>query len=330
MSRKEQAKKIGFVCLVLILVLVILISGLRILESTVLYEGQVQNGTVDSVMIEQDGVEYYPRRDMTVILLVGVDELGPVRDSGSYNNTGEADMLALIVFDETNKQMDIVYLNRDTMVDMPALGIGGKVAGTVNRQLALSHTFGSGLKDSCENTKKTVSDLFCGLDIDYYIAMNMDAIPIINDAVGGVTVTVVDDFSEVNPSISMGETTLLGQAALDYVRVRQEIGDQKNISRMERQKAYMQSFFAAFRQKANESESFVLDIYSEVSDYIVTNFTTKSISSVWSQYSDYTLDEVLTPEGENTLSEGYYEFVLDEAALRELTLRMFYEPKKSR
>lgn len=328
MSGKEQAKKLGYICLILILVLVILFSGLRILESTVLSKGQQAWEQAASKTVERNGVEYYPRNDITVMLVMGIDETGPVKNSGSYNNTGEADMLALLVFDETSEQMDILYLNRDTMVDMPALGIGGKEAGSVNRQLALSHTYGSGLKDSCENTKKTISELFCGLYIDYYVAMNMDAIPMLNDAVGGVTVTVVDDFSKVNPDIPMGETTLMGQAALDYVRVRREIGDQENMSRMERQKAYMQSFLSAFRQKTQESDSFVIAAYEEVSDYVVTNFTTKSLSSVWSQYADYTLDEVMTPAGENTLVDGFYEFILDEEALDELTLRLFYEPKK--
>ena len=178
MSRKEQAKKIGFVCLVLILVLVILISGLRILESTAFLKGQTGEGQIASKTIERNGVKYFPRQDITVMLIMGIDEVGPVKDSGSYNNTGEADMIALAVFDETNEQMDILYINRDTMVDMPVLGIGGKPAGTANRQIAVSHTYGSGLEDSCENTKKTVSDLLYGLPINYYVAMNMDAIPI--------------------------------------------------------------------------------------------------------------------------------------------------------
>lgn len=328
MRRKWQARQLVYICLILVLVLLILISGLRILESTVLSKGQATGGQMTSKTIERNGVEYFPRQDITVMLIMGIDEYGPVKDSGSYNNTGEADMVALVIFDETSKSMDVLHLNRDTMVDMPALGIGGKVADIVNRQLALSHTYGSGLKDSCENTQKTVSDLFYGLSISYYVALNMDAIPILNDAVGGVTVNVVDDFSDVNPNIPMGETTLMGQAALDYVRIRQDVADQKNTSRMERQKEYMSNFLAAFHEKTAEGESFILNAYSSVTDYMVTNFTTKSVSNVLSQYSDYALDEVLTLEGQNTLNNGHYEFILDEEALDDLILRMFYAPKK--
>lgn len=327
MSRKEQAKKIGFVCLVLILVLVILISGLRILESTAFLKGQTGEGQIASKTIERNGVKYFPRQDITVMLIMGIDEVGPVKDSGSYNNTGEADMIALVVFDETNEQMDILYINRDTMVDMPVLGIGGKPAGTANRQIAVSHTYGSGLEDSCENTKKTVSDLLYGLPINYYVAMNMDAIPILNDAVGGVTVTVVDDFSDVNPNILMGQTTLMGQDALDYVQERREVGDQKNTSRMERQKEYMKNFLSAFKSKTSASDMFVLNTYEQVSDYIVTDLVANSMSSIWNKYADYQLDEVVTLQGENTLENGHYAFILDEAALDALILKMFYAPK---
>lgn len=327
MSRKEQAKKIGFVCLVLILVLMILISGLRILESTAFLKGQTGEGQIASKTIERNGVKYFPRQDITVMLIMGIDEVGPVKDSGSYNNTGEADMIALAVFDETNEQMDILYINRDTMVDMPVLGIGGKPAGTANRQIAVSHTYGSGLEDSCENTKKTVSDLLYGLPINYYVAMNMDAIPILNDAVGGVTVTVVDDFSDVNPNILMGQTTLMGQDALDYVQERREVGDQKNTSRMERQKEYMKNFLSAFKSKTSASDMFVLNTYEQVSDYIVTDLVAKSMSSIWNKYADYQLDEVVTLQGENTLENGHYAFILDEAALDALILKMFYAPK---
>lgn len=327
MSRKEQAKKIGFVCLVLILVLVILISGLRILESTVFSKGQAGEGQIISKTIERNGVKYFPRQDITVMLIMGIDEFGPVKDSGSYNNTGEADMIALAVFDETNEQMDILYINRDTMVDMPVLGIGGKPAGTANRQIAVSHTYGSGLEDSCENTKKTVSDLLYGLPINYYVAMNMDAIPLLNDAVGGVTVTVVDDFSDVNPNIPLGETTLMGQEALDYVQERREVGDQKNISRMERQKEYMKNFLSAFKSKTSASDMFVLNTYEQVSDYIVTDLVASSMSSIWNKYADYQLDEVVTLQGENTLKNGHYAFILDKDALDALILKMFYAPK---
>ena len=327
MSRKEQVKKLVYILLILILVLLIVFSGLRIMESTVLFKGQEQVEQTHSATIERNGIKYFPRQDITVMLLMGIDESGPVQQSESYNNTGEADMIALVIFDETNEQIDLLCLNRDTMLEMPALGIGGKNAGTFYGQLALSHTYGSGLEDSCENTKKAVSDFLYGLDIQHYVALNLDAIAMLNDAVGGVTVNVTDDFSDVDATILQGEMTLMGQQAIHYVQVRKDVGDQKNVSRMQRQQDYMEGFLKAFRQ-ANTEESFVIDTYDAVSDYMVTDFTTKSMATTLDKYSEYTLDEVITPEGEHQIKGQHNAFYADEQKLDEMILRLFYAPKQ--
>ena len=331
MSRREQLKRIAFICLILILVLLILISGLRILESTVLSKKTTKAVETVSKTIERNGISYYPRQDITTMLLMGIDEEGPVKDSGSYKNTGESDMLALVIFDETHKTMDIIHLNRDAMVDMEDLGIGGKSAGTVHQQLALSHTYGSGLEDSCEHTKDTVENLF-HIDnlITYYVAMNMDAIPILNDAVGGVRVNVTEDFSQSeNPNILMGETVLMGQNALDYVQIREGVDDQNNLSRMERQRKYMESFLSVFRKKASGNETFLLETFESIDPYVVTNLGTKTMASIYSQYSDYTLNEVVSLDGELIIGKGgYYEYHLDMDALDALILEMLYAPKK--
>ena len=202
---KKTRKRVLAMLTALVLVLVVIIGGLRILESTFLLP-QAQEETPDvSKTVTRNGVDYFPRQDIVTMLVMGIDEVGPVKESKSYRNSGESDVILVFVFDETNQTYRILTLNRDTMVKMPVLGIGGKQAGTFYGQLALSHTYGTGLQDSCENTRNTVSDLLGGIRIDYYVALNMDAIGLLNDAVGGVRVYVEDDFSQVDPSITKGE-----------------------------------------------------------------------------------------------------------------------------
>ena len=59
------------------------------------------------------------------------------------------------------------------------------------------------------------SFLLGGTEIDHYLAMTMSAIPQINDLVGGVPVTVLDDFSGIDDSLVKGEEiTLMGEQAL--------------------------------------------------------------------------------------------------------------------
>ena len=327
MSKKQSVKKIAYYSLILILVLAMLFSGLQILESTVFSPEQGKGGQPATKKIIRNGVEYFPRQDITVVLVMGVDQYGAVADSGSYNNKGAADMVALMVFDEKNESYTVVGLNRDTMVDMPVLGIGGKVAGKQNAQLALSHTQGSGLEDSCENVRKTVSDLLYGLNIDYYLSMNMDAISTLNDAVDGVTVTVTEDFSHVDPTITKGEVTLRGQQAINYVRTRKEVGDQLNISRMKRQEEYIKGFLEALLKKADNSSTFALTTYEQISPYIVTDMSTTIFTSMLQRYTEYDFTQIISPKGENVLTEKYYEFHLDEEKLDELILQLFYIPR---
>lgn len=325
MKKCEMIQKAVYTCVILILLFVIGYSGLQILESTVLYSGQPEEAAGTSKTVFWDGIPYYPRQDITVILLLGIDESGPVQDSGSYNNTGEADMVTLLICDETNEQIRLLNLNRDTMLQIPVLGIGGRQAGIVTGQLALAHTYGSGLEDSCENTRTAVSNFLNGIQIDHYIAVNMDAIPLLNDAVGGVRVMVTDDFSAIDPEILPGEHVLVGDQATTFVRSRRNLGDQLNISRMERQKEYLNAFLPALIEK--NSDSFVLSVYEQVSPYLVTDCSANLISSMLRRYGSYTIAEILSPAGENVQGPQYYEFYPDEKLLEALIIELFYAPK---
>ena len=327
MDRRRKREIYLFGLAFLVLLLVFIYSGVQILESTVFFKEETGTTYRTSKTIERDGIEYFPRQDMTVLMVMGIDQTGEVKDSGAYNNPGAVDAVMLMVFAEKDKSVRVLTLNRDTMLEMPVLGVGGKPAGTAYGQLALSHTYGNGLHESCENTKDTVSQLLYGLYIDYYVSLNMDAISIVNDAVGGVPVTVTEDFSAIDPSITMGEMTLRGQQATTYVRSRSGVGDELNISRMERQKDYAEGFLDVLKEKAAVDSSFILQAYEDTSPYMVTDCSSTVWASMLDKYADYNLKEVVSPKGENKVGEKYMEFYLDEEALDEVILRLFYAPK---
>ena len=324
--KKRQKKQLAFAGIVALLTAVILLSGLQLLR-TAFPDASQEEGTVPTLTITRDGKAYFPRLDITTILVLGIDQNGPVSSSGSYQNPGAADLALLLVLDHARGVCDVLQLNRDTMVTMPVLGLGGKPAGTTYGQLALSHTYGSGLEDSCENSRQTISDLLYGIRIDYYVAMNMDAIPIFNDAVGGVTVEVTEDFSEVDAGIPMGQVTLKGDQAVSFVRSRRGVGDQLNLSRIDRQQAYARGFVDAYRAKRQGGTGFLLDAYRAAEPYLVTDCSFQAVSGMLERYSDYELGRIVTPQGENVMGEEYFEFHLDMEALDSLILELFYAEK---
>lgn len=328
MSKPRRHGNPAILVAILILLLVLIYSGLQILGPTVFNTGTNEDPPIQSKTIVRDGVSYFPRQDITVLMLLGIDQVGPVQASEYNSNEGNADMIALVIFDEVDESYSVLTLNRDTMTDIPIIGLGGKRAGSIYAQLTLSHTYGSGLEDSCENTRAAVSDLLGGINIDYYISMNMSAISMVNDAVGGVQVTVTDDFSQVDPDITKGEFVLHGEQARTFLQSRYDIGNQLNLSRMERHKEYMDGFVDALGKSLESSDSFVIDTYDAVADYIVTDCSVNTVSGMLNRYADYELKEIAAPEGENVRGDEYMEFYVDEEALDELVLRLFYAPKK--
>ena len=326
MNRKFRMKLV-FVCISLILVLVIVYSGLRILESTIFYNRNT-DFEIKTKTITRDGVKYYPRQDINVILVMGINQKGPVTASEKINEAGPADFVGLVVVDEKNETWTVLNLNRDTMVDMPALDENGKTAGTVNCQLALAHAYGTGMQDSCENTVKAVSNFLGGVNIDYYVSMNLDAIGMLNDAVGGVTVTVRDDFSAVDPTIGMGTITLRGDQARSFVQTRWLVGDELNLSRIERQRDYMDSFIRSFKETMEKSDAgFVLNTYNDVAPYLLSDLPVSTLTGMIERYIDYPMTGIVSLEGENVLGDELYEFYADKEALEDLCLEIFYAPK---
>lgn len=329
MSSKKRRLRLALFAAVLLLVLVMIYSGLQILESTVFYSAPTQQTAPARKTIVRGDIEYFPRQDITTILVMGIDEEGPVASSNSYRNFGEVDMLSLIILDQVDRTYSVLCLNRDTMVEMPVLGLGGRQAGTAFGQLALSHTYGSGLEDSAENTRNTVSDFLYGITIDHYIAMNIDAVGILNDAVGGVEVLVTDDFSRVDPTLRQGtRVTLNRDQALTFTRSRQDVGSQLNLSRMARHEEYMAGLATALTRSAKESDTFVIETYDAMADYMVTDCSANTVSGLMQRCGDFGLKQILSIPGENTLGEEYYEFYPDEAQMDTLILSLFYDEKE--
>lgn len=324
--KRELFWKLLFSCLALVLVFAILYSGLQILESTVLLAPKEMEVQVRKT-VTRDGVDYYPRQDITAVLVMGIDQTGPVRLSETPNDGKAVDMVAVVVVDEKAETCTVLSINRDTMLEMPMLDEAGRESGTFFGQLAFSHTYGRGGEDSCENTRKTVSNFLYGMNLDYYIAMNMDAVTILNDAVGGVTVQVKDDFSKVDSSIPMGITHLEGEQALSFVQSRGGVGDELNLSRMERQKEYINRFVEAFGNKVEESDTFLLKTYNAAAPYLVSDLPLNSLTAMMERYEGYPIGETISLTGENRLGEEYYEFYPDEEALEDLILELFYAPK---
>lgn len=273
-----------------------------------------------------NGTAYARREDLETVLLLGVDKFEGETPEGYINNQ-QADFLLLLVMDKENETCTPIQLNRDTMTQIQILGVTGEPAGTFTGQLALAHTYGSGEEDSCVNTVLAVSNLLYGMEIDHYVSLTMDGVALLNDLVGGVTVEVLDDFSGIDDSLVQGETvTLQGQQALTYVRSRGGMEDSSNLHRMERQRQYLSALQQQLKAAVQQEDGFTLDALLQLNEYMVSDCTVDQLSDLGDSLAAYQVSDILTTPGDAQEGEEFMEFTVDEAALQQLVMEVFYEP----
>ena len=281
-------------------------------------------------VIEYNGESYSPKKNLTTILLMGTDHYtDDTSAEDSYRNGGQADFLVLVVIDADGKRITPIQIDRDTIAEITILGVLGDNAGTRHTQICLAHGFGNGREQSCELQRDAVSGLFYGVRIPYYLAMRLDGIATLNDAAGGVRVTIADDFTHLDPQMKIGATiTLQGKQAEYFVRNRMDIGVGTNEARGKRQTQYWDALVKKMdEQLQTENDSDFLHVFfKKIDPYLVTNLSNgRIINELWKD-RDYTRESMIHPDGEYVIGEdGFTEFHADEAALKALVMRVFYE-----
>ena len=325
MNRRQKMKIAGQIGLV-ILGIVIVYLVIRVIDSKVgIFDSDDEDLDYEEeqLPIEIDGQEYELAHDMKTYLIMGTDASGneDAEDRDSYEGS-MADFMLLVVIDDTDSTYRFIQLNRDTITEVPFLLKDGTSYASADIQMCCAHWYGGSKEESCENTVRTVSMFMKGIPIDGYYALQMEAMPELNHAVGGVTVTIEDDFTAIDPEMKPGATLKLSdEQAYTFVHSRMDVGDGENTSRMRRHREFMNALMDTAKQKANEDKKFVNTLYSELSDYSTTDMGSKTLSNIATKMNSYEYKGLVTPEGEtklgNALNDGleHTEFYPDEDAL---------------
>lgn len=279
-------------------------------------------------VISYNGKNYRYNTSIKNYLFLGVDQDGPVVKAKDGISGGQSDAMFLLVADDRNKTLSVIAINRNTMTNVKVYDEDGEYVNTARLQICLQHGYGDGMRVSCLRSVDAVSELFYNLPISGYLSMNMDALPIINDAIGGVTVEVLDDLENTSKNVSLkkGETvTLTGDDAYVYLRSRDTNVFDSAGERLNRQMQYMTALFAKMKTVTESNPSIFKTINSSIKDYTVSSMDFVKLAEM---SADYTLDEshMYTIPGETVQGEVFEEYNVDDPALYEMILDIFYEP----
>ena len=284
--------------------------------------------------VSWDGKTYKRNTYVKAVLCMGVDRDGPMTETTLSGDGGQADGIFLLANDTARGSMKILLIPRDTMTEITKTDISltdenGTELGQSVDHLSLSYAYGDGREKSCEYTKQAVSHLLMGLEIDSYMAADLEIISSLNDEVGGVSVTIPTiGMEKADPEFVFGKTVRLkGEQAERFVRFRDIERDNSAISRMEQQKLYISGFFQAVKEKSKTESSITEKLFEMSQDYMVTDmakdeYLKLAINAL--EGEGLTSSSFKMAPGTGTATETYDEYYVDQEALVPILLDLFY------
>lgn len=278
--------------------------------------------------IRYQGKIYEYNQEIITFLVMGIDKMEEVSESQDAVSGGQSDALFLVILNPDDQSIRILAINRDTMTDVVLYQAGEDGSSpVVTAQIAAQHGFGDGRERNCELTRDAVSGLLYDLPINGYVAVNMAAIPELNDALGGVDVMALEDLSSRIPGAAEGNLLHLeGMDAFWYVKYRDTEVFESARGRLARQKQYLTAFVKQAMEATKKDITLPIDLYGKLKQYMVTDITTDEVMYLAGQVTGYSFEQdgIYTLEGTTVMGEKHEEFYPDEEALKDLMIRLFY------
>ena len=284
----------------------------------------------DSNTVTWQGKTYKYNQNLSNYLLLGVDKRTPAETRVGKADAGQADALFLLSLNRKTKEMTLITIPRDTMTDVESFDLEGKSLGKSKDHISLSYGYGDGGAESCKLTQEAVSNLFYGLPIQGYLAMNLDGIPELAKSVGGLTVTVPNNSLEYKyPEFAEGaEVTLTEENTEVFLRSRDVDESQSAIYRMERQKAFLDAFSKKAKECYEQNAKFAANLFVAIKPYTVTNISEDRLMKLFQTADEGDGYTEWTVPGEGTQGLSYDEYHVDDDALYAKIMETFYQEVK--
>lgn len=286
-------------------------------------ESDAWKGESNEGLVTYNGKKYRYNSHLSNYLLLGIDTEGEIAQEKETLSGGQSDAIFLVSYDRKEETAQILAIPRDTMTTIYIYNIDGTYVTPQTDHLTLQYAYGDGREMSCKITRDAVSNLLYGVPIIGYTAINLDSIPLLVDTVGGVTLTVPDDsMEEVSPDYKKGaEITLTSETAENYIRYRDTHAHHQALVRTERQKSFINAFADRILELQAQDPHTVTDIYETIKPHMVTNMSNDIFLDLAGAKR---VGEIRTIPGEGVATDLFDEYHVDDKALYELILDVFY------
>ncbi len=192
------------------------------------------------------------------IAFLGIDSSNDRLKEMSYFRT---DTIIIIHIDPDIKKTRILSIPRDTRTFIPA----------INRMDKINHAYayGSVKNLAIESSLETINNLIKYDKIDHFFAIDMEPIPDIIDALGGVTL----DVEVKTKMLKKGVQTLDGTKALDYIQYRDRA--EGDIARIKRQQKLINALYC--KLALSDSVPDEIEIIDKYHEHIKTDLSSQEL-----------------------------------------------------
>ncbi len=224
-----------------------------------------------------------------LILLVGVDKNGDDDDNTDFTRT---DTIMLLKADTKTGKMDLLSIPRDSRI---------KIRDKFDK-VNHAHAYGG-----IELTMQTLRS-FLGLDIDYYVQINYQALINIVDALGGVDYDVPEGVSidKGKVQIKPGPNHLDGNEVMWYLRTR-NIYNNGDIGRVNTQQGFVKAMVDEMVKKSKNMN--LMTFITNYLKYVKTNLPMTAIMDLAGNINNFSSDKMdthIVPGMEQTIDGTSY------------------------
>ena len=273
--------------------------------------------------IVQDGVTWRYNTRLRTVLFMGVDTRAGAENKIGIGNNGRSDTLLLFVIDPDNERIQLITVSRDTMTKVDVYDKDRNYLFSGKMQLTMQYSFGDSASRSCQLVKKKVSELLYDLPISYYCSLTLDGILAASDLLGGITLTLEDDWTDIDPTYTAGSTiTLKGDSLERFLRYRDTEVSGSNDVRMARHGWFIRQLFGQMGKLGSTGVDMLLN---KLDPYLETDMDGDTIKQLTKfQFSD----EILKVPGQTIAGKAHDEYYVDDEACRQMILDVFYLPEQ--
>lgn len=285
-AKARKAKKPWWVPLVCVLVVVaVAVGGVAAWARNYVREIEQEiRPEEDAPVIEEviKTAEEY-KGDVVNFLVLGVDYSGEEADLGDGTNDGMTDMIMYVQLDVKNSKMQILQIPRDTIVTddskkITCANTTGKTYRSTNYRINSIAKSNRGKEDKSDNFA-ALADVIANnyrLPIDYYVAIDMDAVKYLVDVFGGLEVYVPTTISFAGSRIEAGLRRLDGNAVEFLARNRKTYAN-GDMERLNMQRHIYAGLFKLIRTATIPD---LVKLAPALVHYVTTDCDIKTIISV--------------------------------------------------